>query len=1038
MRIIRQARLHYQQGNSDKVYEVDLCEAGPGEYVVNFRYGRRGNTLREGTKTTFPVSEADAESTFQDLVESKRKKGYRFQEEEPPPSDPAQAEIPGTEDHNPSETPRGQRILQYLKAAASGHRDPAPNWPLSRLLWRAGELRLKEAEPSLIQIAGDGDMVDHALAWALGRCGTAASLDALRDLEATSKFEPAKRLCEAALLAFEQEEGRAQQIAAIQQRFPPGFSDAWKPEVAHRAEGLHTALRRLRSAWTPLYDLYLLSPYIAHLRDDLLALLEYVPFAARSFKGIRQILKLAEFRDDDEVLGLLYYRLEHTPESYRSQWGHVVVNGNYIRIEKAMSQPDPGVAYSNKTRAYLRRRSLRMLQNCGTLNQDRYCRLATETLLHFVEEDRKKPRRDYTYDWSSRSFGEIWYDEWDYPLLNQILYRNSPRYEASSPLTSWRCQGDYQPGHAAPEQREEAFPEIWNRNPDSVFRLLRESGCSAVLDMAVKIFRANPEFATRVSIGDLVAFLQHSHAGTAELAMELARSLYDPEHPHLELVIGLATCPVTEARQLALGWMNDQPEVFYTQQSVIAALLLCPDPDLHRTVREQVPRLLPTETWMQELAMDVFPRLMALEASEETAALVREAGETLLTIAGPALAVMDLGQIHSLLSHSEGELQAFGARLLLHHQTPAEQLDDSVFDTLLEASSPAARRAGVELFGSLPDEVLLTRYAVIAKFATSPHVEMRQQAHPIIERLAAQNAQFSREFVEQLYPLLARKERFEGLHDDLYTLLTGPLSGQLEVIPDTHMSRLIDCPYARAQELGGHLLATRDQIGQLPMRRLVTLASHEQASIRELARSVYLKMPQRVTYELEEAVRIVDSDWEDTQAFAFSFFREQLREEEWNPDVLISIADSVKPEVRAFGRELITRYFQEEHGTTYLLKLSQHPSADLQMFVSNYLERFASGSLTRLTELEPYFVTVLCQVNRGRVAKDRVLAFLTKEAMHHEEVAKLAIRIFNRQAATMAVGDRAGCIEAIAAIQRRFPSIDRVMTLVEPPTREVC
>src|SRR5207253_2927319 len=69
-------RLEFRQGTSDKVYEVDLCEVGPGQYVVNFRYGRRGTILRDGSKTPAPVAQAKAESVFDKLVASKRNEGY--------------------------------------------------------------------------------------------------------------------------------------------------------------------------------------------------------------------------------------------------------------------------------------------------------------------------------------------------------------------------------------------------------------------------------------------------------------------------------------------------------------------------------------------------------------------------------------------------------------------------------------------------------------------------------------------------------------------------------------------------------------------------------------------------------------------------------------------------------------------------------------------------------------------------------------------------------------------------------------------------
>uniref|UniRef100_A0ACD5GP07 WGR domain-containing protein n=1 Tax=Desertifilum tharense IPPAS B-1220 TaxID=1781255 RepID=A0ACD5GP07_9CYAN len=75
MQLLKRTTLHCQEGSSDKVYEVDLCQT-EGGYLVNFRYGRRGTTLKEGVKTTTPVPLAQAEKVFDKLVSEKTKKGY--------------------------------------------------------------------------------------------------------------------------------------------------------------------------------------------------------------------------------------------------------------------------------------------------------------------------------------------------------------------------------------------------------------------------------------------------------------------------------------------------------------------------------------------------------------------------------------------------------------------------------------------------------------------------------------------------------------------------------------------------------------------------------------------------------------------------------------------------------------------------------------------------------------------------------------------------------------------------------------------------
>src|SRR5690348_4221421 len=79
MKLVRKVRLVFREGKSDKVYEVDLVEL-PGtaaeRFLVNFRYGRRGSALRDGTKTTHAVTLAEAEDVYRSVVVSKTNSGY--------------------------------------------------------------------------------------------------------------------------------------------------------------------------------------------------------------------------------------------------------------------------------------------------------------------------------------------------------------------------------------------------------------------------------------------------------------------------------------------------------------------------------------------------------------------------------------------------------------------------------------------------------------------------------------------------------------------------------------------------------------------------------------------------------------------------------------------------------------------------------------------------------------------------------------------------------------------------------------------------
>ena len=75
--IKEQISLHYQGGGSDKVYHVQLVEAGANSFQVDFQYGRRGSTLTTGSKTSSPIDESSAKKVFDKLVREKTGKGYQ-------------------------------------------------------------------------------------------------------------------------------------------------------------------------------------------------------------------------------------------------------------------------------------------------------------------------------------------------------------------------------------------------------------------------------------------------------------------------------------------------------------------------------------------------------------------------------------------------------------------------------------------------------------------------------------------------------------------------------------------------------------------------------------------------------------------------------------------------------------------------------------------------------------------------------------------------------------------------------------------------
>ncbi len=72
---IKQSSLYYKDGSSDKVYHLQIEESGTG-FLVNFQYGKRGSTLKAGTKTANPVTQGAADKIYDDILKEKMGKGY--------------------------------------------------------------------------------------------------------------------------------------------------------------------------------------------------------------------------------------------------------------------------------------------------------------------------------------------------------------------------------------------------------------------------------------------------------------------------------------------------------------------------------------------------------------------------------------------------------------------------------------------------------------------------------------------------------------------------------------------------------------------------------------------------------------------------------------------------------------------------------------------------------------------------------------------------------------------------------------------------
>ncbi len=254
-------------------------------------------------------------------------------------------------------------------------------------------------------------------------------------------------------------------------------------------------------------------------------------------------------------------------------------------------------------------------------------------------------------------------------------------------------------------------------------------------------------------------------------------------------------------------------------------------------------------------------------------------------------------------------------------------------------------------------------------------------------------------------------------------VLNEDLAGSLHLTTRPTVIKLVWARSDTAQAFGAGLLARHVASGEISLVSLSKLADHKRIDVRRYAWAGYREGVDRVADDILSGLRVLDSEWDDSREFAFGFYRDNFGPDVLNAEVLVSIVDSVRPDVQRFGRDLITRHFGPEDGPEYVMKLSQHPALNVELFVTNYLDRFASGNIARIRDLDPYFRRVLLRVNRGRPAKDRVIAFLRREALASEEAAQVAAPIFAWISATASIGDRATMIDAMLELADAWPSL---------------
>ena len=326
MRLVKQSILYFKEGNSDKVYEIDLCDVGNDKYVVNFRYGRRNAKLKEGSKTPVPVSLADAEKIFGELEDEKISKGYTA-------SESGDSSIPTSANFKlATETtigtsfmslPAGRTkgILQRLYNAVQGNTTSyKTKWKLSRVIWKAGEYKIPEAAQYIIKLYNNGDVLhQYSATWALARCGNEIAIPALQQIFKEHESPLVSKIAGAGLLLLLKAQAKEEHLTHYLNSLPEPIKAAIEGNQEKELTALiQERFEQQQPNYNWLESLYLVSVEKRWLRPIVKNLLLQVPLKPNYFKHVRSVFKQAELLDDFEISGNRSLIVSKTGEALRA------------------------------------------------------------------------------------------------------------------------------------------------------------------------------------------------------------------------------------------------------------------------------------------------------------------------------------------------------------------------------------------------------------------------------------------------------------------------------------------------------------------------------------------------------------------------------------------------------------------------------------------------------------------------------------------------------------------------------------------------
>lgn len=1096
MRLIKQSKLFYIEGKSDKVYEIDLCEISSNEFLVNFRYGRRGSTLKEGTKTPEAVSREKADALFASLEAEKRKKGYQTETE-------TFVELPVLDVLEPNSI-QGT-ILQRLQDAVDGKNSFKTQWKTSRVIWKAAELEMKEAVPFIMRLTKGDEIQIYAALWALLKLDAKEAEQIFKSYAGNIRQKAyIRNIATEALLTFLSDDNQRILLQELQERIPVEVMNLVETKEYDRLSAIlseHSQNKQIEY----FTDLYLLAKVNTDILPVLCQVINSWKYRPPFFKHIRAIYKLAQVRKDYFMIAVLSYRFEKEDAMFKSseyETGYrryIEALNDYILVEAELKKKDSRLAYSSKTKKYFRKNSVNYLKQTGlSAGAEAYLKLAVSTLLQYEKTDYaeagERPVSEYgQYNYSDKLY---YYTLYNYPecynslLLSTILFGSDPNRKLQSNLNSYTSQRTvvsdqywYRSDRVRPvgskvtsdtaksqnksstfgfiksifgkketvpqsgetsdlemietnitkisvPERTELFPEHWDSMPQAYIQLLMQANLAIIHQFAYNNLKKHLQFEALCKKFDenaIIQLLNRDFELPNQLGYEVLIKRENEFFRNVKFIADVLNSNSIQAHEWTKSIVDKEPEFFLNDLDFMLSLIFNNKNDNQEWIDELLKKTSFTEERLQVVVGKIVAEMLNFDNSDENNAMAQLLTRRIKIIASSQLERIGWNIVEQLITSPvlSNTLLASEITLKKTQKSDPAEIPVSLVELFLQNNISEVRANGISLFNSYPAYFLEDNFRFVLNQLDNCYQDVVEKVLISVRNLIKGNVSLAEKTVRHLVYTMIRREKFEGAHALINQFICNELKPYWATgLTPKDITKLIHAQYRQSQLTGYEILKGWSNPNDFSIAQIISFGGHELLAVRQWCWQYYKNNVPRIRYEKEKSLNLLDSKWDDTREYAFHFFRTEFADNDWDADTLISIVDSIRPDVETFGKELITRYFTPESAMNYLTKLSEHPSVNVQSFVTGYLKLYAGGKVEVIRELDSYFRSVLSRVNKARVAKNRIYRFLREEALKNEEIAAVITPVLDDISAQSTIQDKAVCIETLTAIKTLYPHLD--------------